>query len=71
MRATVEFDLPAEWDELRQHLSGPDAISVIWAIDNHLRSVIKHGPGGHVADALQAVRDLLYQYCDAHGVKLD
>ena len=63
--------MPAEWDELRQHLSGPDAISVISAIDNHLRSVIKHGPGGHVCDALQSVRDLLQQYCNANGVTLD
>lgn len=71
MKATVEFDLPAEWDELRQHLSGPDAFGVLWVVDNHLRSVIKHGPGGHVEDALQSVRDLLRQECDARGVTLD
>lgn len=71
MRATIEFDLPAEWDELRQHLSGPDAIIVLWQIDKHLRNVIKHGPGGHVADALQSVRDLLHQRCSERGVTLD
>ena len=71
MRATIEFDLPAEWEALRQHLSGPDAIGVLWEIDNHLRSVIKHGPGGHVADALQSVRDLLHQQCHDRGVTLD
>lgn len=71
MKVTVEFDLPSEWDDLRQHLSGTDAISVIWAIDNHLRSIIKHGPGGHVGDALQAVRDLLHQQCSERGVTLN
>ena len=71
MRATIEFDLPSEWDELRQHLSGPDAISVLCEIDNHLRSVIKHGAAGHVADALQSVRDLLHQQCHDRGVTLD
>lgn len=71
MKATVEFDLPAEWDELRHLLSGPDAIGALSAIDSHLRNVIKHGPGGHVGDALQSVRDLLYQYCNANGVPLD
>ena len=71
MKVTVEFDLPEEYDDLRQHLSAPDAVSVLWDIDQHLRGIIKHGPGGHVADALQGVRDLLHQSCSERGVTLD
>ena len=71
MKITVEFDLPEEWEEMRQHLSGPDAVGILWEIDNHLRSIIKHGPGGHVADALQGARDLLRQSCSERGVTLD
>ena len=71
MKVTVEFDLPEEYDDLRQHLSAPDAVSVLWDIDQHLRGIIKHGTDGHIADALQAVRDFLHQSCSEHGVTLD
>ena len=71
MRATIEFDMPAEWDELRQHLSGPDAISVLLEIDSHLRSYIKHEEDERVASSMQYVRDLLRRECAARGVPLD
>lgn len=72
MKALLEFDLPEEYGDFRAHLDGPNALSVLWTVDQRLRSLIKHGELSAAAeDALQDVRDFLRECCTSSNVSLD
>lgn len=72
MKASLEFELPVEYSEFRACLDGPDALSVLWEVDQRLRSLIKYGELAESAeDALQDVRDFLHECCLANNVNLD
>jgi hypothetical protein len=47
MKATIEFNLPEEKDEHMRAVLGAEAFVLLFEIDAHLRSVIKHGAGGY------------------------
>jgi hypothetical protein len=42
MKATLEFALPDDQGEYDRARLGPLAISTLWDIDQHLRSLVKH-----------------------------
>lgn len=42
MRATLNFSLPDDADEFDAALQGRTALSLLWEIDNHCRSVVKY-----------------------------
>jgi hypothetical protein len=41
--ATLRFNLPDEQSEFDAARLGSEALSTLWAIDQHCRSVVKHG----------------------------
>jgi hypothetical protein len=43
MKATLQFSLPDDQGEFDRARLGPLAISTLWDIDQHLRSLVKHG----------------------------
>jgi hypothetical protein len=43
MIATLRFNLPDEQSEFDAARLGSEALSTLWAIDQHCRSVVKHG----------------------------
>lgn len=63
---TLRYTLPdeqAEYDAARQ---GAEAKSVLWDIDQRLRSLLKHGePGREAARLAEEIREMI------HGEMLD
>lgn len=57
---TIRYTLPdeqAEYDAARQ---GAEAKSVLWDIDQRLRSLLKHGePGKEAARLAEEIRDMI------------
>jgi len=43
MKATLEFDLPDEKEEYEITSKASDYFHQLWEIDQHLRSLLKHG----------------------------
>ena len=43
MKATLEFDLPDEKEEFDITCKSVDYFRQLWDIDQHLRSLLKHG----------------------------
>lgn len=43
MKAILEFDLPEEQEDLNKALNGAEAHSVLFTLDQTLRSHVKHG----------------------------
>jgi hypothetical protein len=43
MKATLEFDLPDDQAEFDAARLGRAALSALWQIDQHCRSLLKHG----------------------------
>jgi hypothetical protein len=43
MKATLEFDLPDEQGDYDAARLGRSALSTLWQIDQHCRSLLKHG----------------------------
>jgi hypothetical protein len=53
MKAILEFNLPEEKYEHERAIHAMDAFALLHDIDQHLRSVVKHGEGGY-----ESVEDL-------------
>lgn len=71
MRATLEFSLPEEREELDHALKGTDAVAVLHAMDNYLRERLKyHELTDEVATVLQEVRTKLHEEVDDHMIPL-
>lgn len=59
-RVTITFDLPEEYHDLEAALRGAEAQSVLWDIDQHCRSLLKHGEPTAEARALaQQIREMI------------
>jgi hypothetical protein len=43
MKAILKFDLPEERAEFSAAVQGQDARILLWEIDQHCRSLLKHG----------------------------
>jgi hypothetical protein len=43
MKATLSFTLPDEQGEYDAARLGPQALTTLWEIDQHCRSLLKHG----------------------------
>lgn len=57
---TFTFDLPEDHAEFDAARLGRTALSVLWDIDNHCRSVLKHGePSDETAAILEAIRRMI------------
>ena len=47
MKAILEFNLPEEEYEHKRAVLAMEAFSVLHDIDQHLRSIVKHGEGAY------------------------
>jgi hypothetical protein len=60
MRATLTFDLPEERGEFDAALLGRKALSVLWEIDQRLRSLVKHGePSLEARQLAEEIREMI------------
>jgi hypothetical protein len=73
MKATLEFNLPEEAQEFRTAINGWKFKSVLNEINDDLRSKIKWQDDmpDEVRQALQAVRDDMYQRLSEHNINLE
>jgi len=73
MKATLEFNLPEEAQEFRTAINGWKFKSVLNEINDDLRSKIKwqDDMSDEVRQALQAVRDDMYQRLSEHNINLE
>jgi len=60
MKATLTFSLPDDRGDFDRARLGPLAISTLWEIDQHLRSLVKHGdPSPDVQDLAEMIRNMI------------
>jgi hypothetical protein len=60
MHAILRFRLPEEQTEFNAAMQGREAKAAIWAVDQHCRSILKHGePSEETRRQLEQIRDLL------------
>jgi len=67
--ATLTFTLPDEQSDFDAAREGQAARSLIWAIDQHCRSLLKHGNPDAATRALAG--DIRQMILDEAGVTLD
>lgn len=69
--AMLRFRLPDEEPEFRDACDGHRAKSVLYRLDEHLRSQIKHGElSGEVETALQELREWVAAQCSDLGLEV-
>jgi hypothetical protein len=62
MKAKLTFNLPEEQEEFNDAINGNAFKAVIWELDKHMRSQIKHGD---LADDVQEkVQEIRYYLCE-------
>jgi hypothetical protein len=56
----LRFRLPDEQVELNAAMQGRDAKAAIWLVDQHCRSILKHGePSEETRQHLEHIREIL------------
>jgi len=56
----LRFRLPEEQPEFTAAMQGADAKSAIWQVDQHCRSILKHGePSEETRKHLEHIREIL------------
>jgi glutamate-1-semialdehyde aminotransferase len=59
-KAILEFNLPEDESDFNAAIVGRNAISILWDIDQRLRSLLKHGePTEQEARLAQEIRDMI------------
>jgi hypothetical protein len=74
MKATLEFNLPEDSHEFQMATQGADMHSVLWDMDQWLRTNVKHCPDGTSEDTYKAMvecRNQLYEFMNDYNVKFD
>jgi hypothetical protein len=60
MKATLTFNLPDDQGDFDRARLGPLAISTLWDLDQHLRSLLKHGsPTDEVRALAETIRNMI------------
>ena len=68
MKATLEFNLPEEWDEHRVAVQGLDWQMVLFEVDQKLRETVKNDDSEQLADYAQGIRDYIYENMGERGL---
>ena len=56
----LRFRLPDEQPELTAAMQGRDAKAMLWLVDQHCRSILKHGePSEETRQQLEHIREML------------
>lgn len=59
-KAILKFDLPDEQGDFDAAIHGREALSVLWDIDQRLRSLLKHGnPTEQEARLAEEIREMI------------
>jgi glutamate-1-semialdehyde aminotransferase len=59
-KATLQFNLPDEQSDFDAAINGRAALSVLWDIDQRLRSLLKHGdPTEPEAKLAEEIREMI------------
>lgn len=72
--ATLQFDLPEEFEEFSAAVTGSTWKHVCWELDQHLRGQVKYADDKTpeaVTDALQSVREFLRETVISNGLSFD
>lgn len=65
-KATLTFTLPDENHEFQAAIRGREALAALWEIDQHCRSLLKHGePGDEAASLAEHIRQIVGDLRDA------
>lgn len=70
MKHTVTFNLPDDIEDLEIHLNASGLNNAVYAFDNWLRSQTKHAESSPRVDALEEVREKLYEFLNEKGVHI-
>ena len=69
MKAILKFDLPEEQEEFNDAVNGNAFKTVIWELDQYMRSQLKHGDlPDDVHEKVQEIRDQLHSILDDNNV---
>jgi len=72
MKAILEFDLPDDQDQFNVASRAMNWALVVWALDGYLRDRIKYTELPEIVlDALEDVRDHLFDLMSDYGVTFD
>ncbi len=72
MKATLEFDLPEEQEELDRMLRAGNTELVLWNLSEHLRQKLKYEDlGEQEAKIYEDVRGRLFELLADHEVTID
>jgi hypothetical protein len=74
MKAILEFNLPEDQPEFNDAVNGGKWSFAMWKVDQELRSQTKYAPdtmSKETYDALEAIRDFLYEQMSEQGLKFD
>ena len=69
MKAKLIFNLPEEQEEFNDAVNGTSFKSVVWELDQYMRSQLKHGElTDDVHDKVQEIRDQLHSILNDNNV---
>ena len=70
MKAILKFELPEEEPEFKIALMGSEYYSVLWNLDQHLRSCLKHNNTltDEEYNKVNELREKLHDLMSEHGV---
>jgi len=74
MNATLNFNLPEDDREFRMATTGKSMHTVLWELDEWLRSKTKYAPDSTSQDTIDAYersRERLYQLLDQYNIDLE
>lgn len=74
MKATLKYNLPDDEHEYKMALSGARFHSVLWEMDQYLRSKVKHSPDSTSDDTYKAYvecREALQGFISEYDVSFD
>lgn len=74
MKATLKYNLPDDEHEYKMALQGASVHSVLWKMDQYLRSKVKHSPDSTSDDTYKAYvecREALQEFISEHDVSFD
>lgn len=68
MKAILEFNLPEDNVECRQAMNGGAWESVLWELDQELRSTVKWGDDEVKAEYAEKIREKIYELMSNHNL---
>lgn len=68
MKAILEFNLPEDHTEHRQAINGGLWESVLWELDQDLRSTVKWGDDKTKAEYAEKIREKIYELMSDHNL---